>query len=71
MPARKTLFPITSPVRTSRRDQPFAHAGIEPSLDELFDDTVMHAIMRRDGVTPECLRHVVAATQRRLAEQRC
>jgi len=72
MPARHKPFPSSSAARPSLpREQPFAHAGVEPTLDELFDDTVMRAVMLRDGVTAECLRHVVAATQRRLLEPRC
>jgi hypothetical protein len=48
----------------------FAHAGIEPRLDEVYQDDGVRALMRRDRVTPEVLRQVVAATQRRLAQSR-
>jgi hypothetical protein len=46
----------------------FAHAGIEPRLDEVYQDDGVRAVMRRDRGTPEMLRQVVASTRRRLAQ---
>jgi hypothetical protein len=46
----------------------FAHAGIEPGLDEVYEDDGIRAVMRRDRVTPEMLRQIVANTRRRLAQ---
>ena len=37
----------------------YRSAGQEPSLDEVFADPIIHAVMRRDGVSRETLCHVV------------
>jgi hypothetical protein len=31
----------------------YAHAGVEPPLFEVMADPIVHAVMRRDGVTGE------------------
>lgn len=33
----------------------YIHAGAEPSLPEMMADPIVHAVMRRDGVTREDL----------------
>lgn len=34
--------------------------GIEPSLEEVLSDPIVRLVMRRDGLSPSDLRHVVA-----------
>lgn len=42
------------------RPYPFpADAGIEPQLFELLADPVLHAVLRRDGLTVEDVLHTV------------
>jgi hypothetical protein len=41
----------------------------EPSLDELLDDPVTHAVMARDGLSAETIRALVAETRRRLHDR--
>ena len=55
----------------ARRRDPWAGAGIEPSLAEVLADPLIHLIMRRDGVTPPELRAVVDAAKARLGAGRC
>ena len=46
-------------------DTPF---DAEPKLDDLLDDPVTHAVMRRDGVSrADLLAHIAAARARLLA----
>lgn len=33
-------------------ESPYAHAGVEPSLDELLDDPIVHLVMRADHLEP-------------------
>ena len=46
--------------------RPYERAGIEPDLHELLSDPVLHAVMNRDGVSPEALKAAVRAAQVRL-----
>jgi len=39
----------------------YASGGIEPPLSEVLSDPIVHAVMRRDGVTRE---ELIAVTQR-------
>jgi hypothetical protein len=44
----------------------YARAGLEPPLDEVLSDPVVHAVMRRDGVELREVEEIIAAAQRRL-----
>lgn len=46
--------------------RPYECAGIEPDLQELLADPVLHAVMHRDGISEETIRAVVRAAQIRL-----
>ncbi|GGF49982.1 hypothetical protein GCM10011611_65480 [Aliidongia dinghuensis] len=46
--------------------RPYERAGIEPDLQEILTDPVLHAVMKRDGVTTEALRAAVRTAQIRL-----
>ncbi len=46
--------------------RPYERAGIEPDLQELLADPVLHAVMARDGLTEDTIRAVVRAAQIRL-----
>jgi hypothetical protein len=46
--------------------RPYERAGIEPDFHELLTDPVLHAVMRRDGVSADKLRAVVRAARVRL-----
>jgi hypothetical protein len=37
----------------------YRSAGEEPELDEIFADPIIHAVMRRDGVSREALCRVI------------
>jgi hypothetical protein len=41
----------------------------EPTLDEAIEDPVVIAMMRRDGVSADRLRHLLATMRGRLAER--
>jgi hypothetical protein len=45
--------------------------GMEPELQELLGDPVIHAVMRRDGVTPAELCLVIRTGRLRLAIPDC
>jgi hypothetical protein len=47
-------------------EQPYDHAGSEPSLNEVFADPTVRAAMRRDGVSLEELCRVVRSAQSQL-----
>jgi hypothetical protein len=46
-------------------------AGVEPGLGDLFNDPLVHLVMRRDGVTLPVLHAVVAAAQAKLRRGLC
>jgi hypothetical protein len=41
----------------------YAEAGIEPPLEELLDDPVIHLMMRADHLEPEQVRRLVTSRQ--------
>jgi hypothetical protein len=45
----------------------YAHAGTEPSLEEMLGDPVVHLIMRADRLQPADVRRLVEDAQRQLA----
>jgi hypothetical protein len=45
----------------------YAHAGTEPSLEEMLSDPVVHLIMRADRLQPADVRRLVVDAQRQLA----
>jgi hypothetical protein len=61
----------------SNRDNPTRPAtdwlvpGAEPKLHEVFADPIVHAVMRRDGVSPTQLRAIVARAQACLRGDPC
>jgi len=55
--------------RIVRRPQPFLHG--EPPLREVLADPVVHAVMRRDGVSFGHLLNVIAAAQAPLRRGLC
>jgi hypothetical protein len=46
--------------------RPYERAGIEPDLQELLADPVLHAVMNRDGLSEDTIRAVVRNAQVRL-----
>lgn len=42
----------------------------EPSLDELFDDPILHAVLARDGLKAEEVRRFLDEMKRRLHPSR-
>lgn len=40
------------------------HAGIEPSLDDMLADPIVHAVMRRDGIGEREVRLAIAHARR-------
>ena len=42
----------------------YAEAGVEPPLEELLDDPVMHLMMRADHLEPEQVRRLFMSGQR-------
>jgi hypothetical protein len=49
---------------------PWGRPGSEPSLREVLADPLVHAVMRRDGVSRAALESVIAGAQRRLGPLR-
>jgi hypothetical protein len=45
----------------------YAHAGTEPTLEEVLSDPVVHLIMRADRLQPAELRRLLEDAQRQLA----
>ena len=45
--------------------QPWGKPGFEPPLCEVLADPLVHAVMRRDGVSRPALESVIAHAQRR------
>jgi hypothetical protein len=64
--ANKVSLPPCAPSR-----DPWARAGIEPRLEEVLADPLVHQVMRRDGVTEAALRGVVGRAQARLRSALC
>ena len=40
---------------------PYAEGGVEPPLDELLDDPVVHLLMRADHLEPDQVRHALTS----------
>ena len=55
----------------SRTSDKWRTAGIEPRLDEVFADPIVHLVMERDCVSHAELRAVVAQAQGRLRNRLC
>jgi hypothetical protein len=61
-----------SVVAAARPGDRWTRAGVEPALEELLADPVLHLVMRRDGVSLAELRAVIAAARARRSERaRC
>jgi hypothetical protein len=52
-------------------DQRFVDGRSEPSLSEVMADPIVHAVMRRDGVTAEQLETLLRDASARIGERRC
>jgi hypothetical protein len=48
------------------RHERFAEGGVEPTIEDLLADPLTAAVMRRDGVTEEVLRSLIALTRQML-----
>ncbi len=44
--------------------QDWRHAGIEPAIDDMLADPIVHAIMRRDGIGEGEVRAAIAHARR-------
>jgi hypothetical protein len=42
---------------------PYAEGGVEPPLDEVLDDPVIHLVMRADHLEPEQVRRLLTSGQ--------
>jgi hypothetical protein len=47
----------------------YAEGGVEPKLEELLNDPLTAALMRRDGVSVASLRELISSTRRGLRER--
>lgn len=54
------------PRRRQPRYEPYADGGIEPTLEDLMNDPLTEAVMRRDGVSPAMLRSIVMSARETL-----
>ena len=59
------------PSRSGAAAVPWGEAGEEPDLAEVLADPVVHAVMRRDGVTQCELRAVIAGARTKLRRGLC
>jgi len=61
-------MPTANPPSRTSANRNFAFAERrEPDLAELYDDPILHAMLRRDGIDLPALQAVVTAAQKRLA----
>ena len=49
-------------------DQDWGSGGIEPSLEELMNDPIMHLLLRRDGLTSKAVWRLVGQERDRLGK---
>lgn len=56
----------SSVARRSARAIAFSYGGIEPSLDEVMADPIVHSLMDRDGVAVDSLNSLIAEVRGRL-----
>jgi DNA-binding winged helix-turn-helix (wHTH) protein len=47
----------------------YAEGGIEPRLEELLNDPLTEAVMRRDGVSVASLRELISSMRKGLRER--
>lgn len=50
--------------------QDYREAGVEPSVEDLMSDPIVHLILRRDRITPADTWAAVTGARRRLRRQR-
>ena len=63
-PSRRQARMASRPTRRPTANRgPYADGGVEPPLDDLFADPVMHALMRSDGVSSGTLRDLVGVAR--------
>jgi hypothetical protein len=58
-PAEDEALPTTADAEGSAEPEPYAEGGVEPPLDELLDDPVIHLVMRADRLEPEEVRRIL------------
>ncbi len=63
---RSPVAARTMPRRRPARKDPYAEGGTEPTLEDLLNDPVTEAIMRRDGVSRASLQSLIIATRKEL-----
>jgi hypothetical protein len=51
--------------------QRWSQRGAEPSLRELMEDPITHAVMRRDGLSADEVWATVREAKRKLANEEC
>jgi hypothetical protein len=54
---------VATLVAAAPDEGPYAEGGIEPPLEELLDDPVMHLVMRADRLEPEQVRLLLISGQ--------
>ena len=64
IPAGWMRLPPVTPEAPEAPEGAYAHAGIEPPLEELLGDPVIQLIMRADRLEPTEVRRLLAAMQR-------
>jgi hypothetical protein len=50
----------------SVRQENWAHSGVEPKLDDVIADPIVHMVMRRDNVTSADLLRMIARARSHL-----
>ncbi len=58
-------------VTRGRTTRAWSTAGTEPALADVLTDPLVHAVMRRDGVSVAKLRRVIADARARLGSRLC
>ena len=66
MPLRPPGATRAGPRRRPAKRDPFSEGGTEPALEDLLNDPVTEAIMRRDGVSRASLRSLILAARKEL-----
>jgi hypothetical protein len=52
--------------RRPLRQEPYAAAGVEPGIEDILNDPVTWALMRRDGVSEGSLRRLISEMRQTL-----
>lgn len=67
----RTILPPSAfgPRPRPPRKEMYAEGGIEPRLEELLNDPLTEALMRRDGVSAASLRELISSTRKGLLDR--